>query len=89
MVWKLIYKWIEGEKAHPIFKYLTEQVPTEEVHGLKDKATMALVDSLSRSEGRKDGSVIKRFPPAAAAESMAQPTTSKRRILNTVGAKAG
>ncbi|MBQ3843679.1 MAG: hypothetical protein II817_01710 [Bacteroidales bacterium] len=57
MVWKLIYKWIEGEKAHPIFKYLTEQVPTEEVHGLKDKATMALVDSLSRSEGRKDGKI--------------------------------
>lgn len=67
-----------GENAHPIFKYLTEQVPTEEVHGLKDKATMALVDSLSRSEGRKEGEIrwnftkfliskdgteIKRFPP--------------------------
>ena len=44
-----------GVNAHPIFKYLTEQVPTEEVQGFKDKATMALVDSLSRSEGRKEG----------------------------------
>ena len=29
-----------GENAHPIFKYLTQQVPNEEVHGLKDRATM-------------------------------------------------
>ena len=75
-----------GENAHPIFTYLCTQVPNEEVHGLKDKATMALVDSLSRSEGRKDGeirwnftkfliskdsSVIKRFPPVAKPEAMA------------------
>ena len=74
-----------GENAHPIFKYLTEQVPTEEVKGLKNKATMELVDSLSRSEGRKegeirwnftkflitkDGAVIKRFPPVATPEDM-------------------
>jgi len=74
-----------GENAHPIFTYLCTQVPNEEVHGLKDKATMALVDSLSRSEGRKDGeirwnftkfliskdgSVIKRFPPVAKPEEM-------------------
>jgi glutathione peroxidase len=74
-----------GENAHPIFKYLTQQVPTEEVHGLKDKATMMLVDGLSKSEGReeggvrwnftkflisKDGSVIKRFAPVAKPEDM-------------------
>lgn len=74
-----------GVNAHPIFKYLTEQVPTEEVHGLKDKATMALVDSLSRSEGRKEGEIrwnftkfliskdgteIKRFPPVAEPKEM-------------------
>ncbi len=74
-----------GENAHPIFKYLTEQVPTEEVHGLKDKATMALVDSISKSEGRKEGEIrwnftkfliskdgteIKRFPPVAKPEEM-------------------
>jgi len=60
-------------------------VPDEEVHGLKDKATMKLVDGLSKSEGRKDGeirwnftkfliskdgSVIKRFPPVAKPEDM-------------------
>lgn len=74
-----------GENAHPIFVYLTKQVPTEEVKGLKDKATMALVDSLSRTDGRKegeirwnftkfliskDGSVIKRFPPVTKPEDM-------------------
>ena len=74
-----------GENAHPIFKYLTQQVPTEEVHGLKDKATMKLVDSLSKAEGReeggvrwnftkflisKDGSIIKRFAPVAKPEEM-------------------
>ncbi len=74
-----------GENAHPIFKYLTQTVPTEEVKGLKNKATMALVDGLSKSEGRKegeirwnftkfliskDGSVVKRFPPVATPEDM-------------------
>ena len=74
-----------GENAHPIFKYLTQTVPTEEVKGLKNKATMALVDGLSKSEGReeggvrwnftkflisKDGSVIKRFAPVAKPEDM-------------------
>ena len=74
-----------GENAHPIFKYLTQTVPTEEVKGVKNKATMALVDGLSKSEGRKegeirwnftkfliskDGSVVKRFPPVATPEDM-------------------
>ena len=74
-----------GENAHPIFKYLTQQVPNEEVHGLKDKATMKLVDGLSKSEGReeggvrwnftkflisKDGSVIKRFAPTTTPEEL-------------------
>ena len=74
-----------GENAHPIFVYLCNQVPDEEVHGLKDKATMKLVDSLSKSEGRKDGeirwnftkfliskdgSTIKRFPPVAEPKDM-------------------
>jgi len=65
-----------GENAHPIFTYLTTQVPDEEVHGLKNKATMKMVDSLAtgRKDGdvrwnftkfliSKDGSVIKRFAP--------------------------
>ena len=74
-----------GENADPIFKYLTMQCPTEEVKGLKDKAVMKMVDSLSKSEGReeggvrwnftkflisKDGSVIKRFPPTTTPEDL-------------------
>ena len=74
-----------GENAHPIFKYLTEQVPDEKVFGLKDKAVMKMVDSLSKSDGReeggvrwnftkflisKDGSVIKRYAPVAKPEDM-------------------
>ena len=76
---------VYGENAHPIFKYLTQQVPEENVSGLKDKAVMKMVDSLSKSEGRKkgeirwnftkfliskDGSVIKRFAPVAKPEDM-------------------
>ena len=74
-----------GENAHPIFSYLTQQVPEENVSGLKDKAVMKMVDSLSKSEGRKegeirwnftkfliskDGSIIKRFAPVAKPEDM-------------------
>ena len=57
--------------------------PIYDFKALKDKATMKLVDSLSKSEGRKDGeirwnftkfliskdgSVIKRFAPVARSE---------------------
>ena len=74
-----------GENAHPIFTYLTKQVPTEEVKGLKNKATMALVDSLSKSEGRgegdvrwnftkflidRDGQSVKRYAPATKPEAL-------------------
>ena len=74
-----------GENADPIFKYLTKQCPTEEVKGLKDKAVMKMVDSLSKAEGReeggvrwnftkflisKDGSVIKRFAPTTTPEEL-------------------
>lgn len=74
-----------GENAEPLFTYLTQQVPTEEVKGLKNKATMALVDGLSKAEGRgegdirwnftkflisRDGTIIKRFPPVAAPEDL-------------------
>ena len=74
-----------GENVDPIFKYLTTQCPTEEVKGLKDKAVMKMVDSLSKAEGReeggvrwnftkflisKDGSVIKRFAPTTTPEEL-------------------
>jgi len=70
-----------GENAHPIFTYLTTQVPDEEVHGLKNKATMKLVDSLAvgRKEGdvrwnftkfliSRDGATIKRYAPTTKPE---------------------
>ena len=74
-----------GENADPIFKYLTTQVPDEEVSGLKNKAPMKLVDSISKADGRKDGeirwnftkfliskdgSVIKRFAPVVTPEEL-------------------
>lgn len=74
-----------GENAEPLFTFLTQQVPTEEVKGIKNKATMALVDGLSKAEGRgegdirwnftkflisRDGAVIKRFPPVATPEEL-------------------
>lgn len=70
-----------GENAHPIFTYLTTQVPDEEVTGLKNKATMKMVEALAtgRKDGdvrwnftkfliSRDGSVIKRYAPVITPE---------------------
>lgn len=46
-----------GENAHPIFRYLTQQVPDENVSDPQDKTVMEMVDSLSRSDGRNDGEI--------------------------------
>lgn len=74
-----------GANANPIFVYLTQQVPDENVSGLNEETVMKMVDSLSKSEGRKDGEVrwnftkfliskdgstIKRFPPVAKPEDL-------------------
>ena len=74
-----------GENAHPIFRYLTQQVPDENVSDPQDKTVMEMVDSLSRSDGRKDGEirwnftkfliskdgmVIKRYAPVTKPEDM-------------------
>lgn len=67
---------VYGENADPIFQYLTTQVPEEKVQGLKDKATMKMVEKLATGREPKDvkwnftkflisrdGSVIKRYAP--------------------------
>lgn len=74
-----------GENAHPIFRYLTQQVPDENVSDPQDKTVMEMVDSLSRSDGRKDGEIrwnftkfliskdgmtIKRYAPVTKPEDM-------------------
>ncbi|MCR4965831.1 MAG: glutathione peroxidase [Bacteroidales bacterium] len=72
---------VYGENASPIFQYLTQQVPDEEVSGLKNKATMKMVEGLTtgRKEGdirwnftkfliSRDGSLIKRYAPVITPE---------------------
>ena len=68
---------VNGPAAEPIFEYLKEQVPTEEYHGLKAKATHAMLKKLSKSVEKdsdilwnftkflisKDGETIKRYAP--------------------------
>ena len=68
---------VNGPAAEPIFEYLKTQAPTEEFHGLKAKATHALLKKLSTSVEKesdilwnftkflisKDGETIKRYAP--------------------------
>ena len=76
---------VYGENADPIFTYLTQQVPDEEVKGLQAKVTMKMVDSISKADGRgegdirwnftkflisRDGNSIKRFPPTTTPEQL-------------------
>lgn len=71
---------VNGSAASPIFEYLKEQAPTEEYHGLKAKATHALLKKISNSVEKdsdilwnftkflisKDGETIKRYAPTTA-----------------------
>ena len=68
---------VNGEDAHPIYKYLQSVAPTEEYKGIKAKATHTMLKGLSKSAKKdgdilwnftkflisKDGSIIKRFAP--------------------------
>ncbi|MBQ8969028.1 MAG: glutathione peroxidase [Bacteroidaceae bacterium] len=68
---------VNGPQAEPIFEYLKAQAPTEEYHGLKAKATHALLKKLSTSVEKdsdilwnftkflisRDGETVKRYAP--------------------------
>jgi glutathione peroxidase len=75
---------VNGNDAHPIYKYLKSQAPTEEYKGLKAKASHTLFKSISKSvekEGdimwnftkflvSRDGATVKRYPPTTTPEEM-------------------
>lgn len=68
---------VNGSAAEPIFEYLKAQAPTEEYHGLKAKATHAMLKTISKSVEKdsdilwnftkflisKDGETIRRYAP--------------------------
>ena len=75
---------VNGENAHPIYKYLKSVAPTEEYKGIKAKATHTMLKGLSKSAKNdddilwnftkflisRDGATVKRFPPTTEPEEM-------------------
>ena len=70
---------VNGEDEEPLYTYLKEQQPDEEVKGLKNKAAMKAIEKISttcKNHGDikwnftkflvdKEGHVVKRFPPTS------------------------
>ena len=68
-----------GEEEEPLYTYLKEQQPDEEVKGLKNKAAMKAIEKISTTCKKpgdikwnftkflvdRDGNVVKRFPPTS------------------------
>ncbi len=68
---------VNGDEEHPIFTFLKEQAPKEEVHGLKAKIASAAFSKMSKSVKKdsdikwnftkfliaKDGCTVERFAP--------------------------
>ncbi|MBR2547088.1 MAG: glutathione peroxidase [Eubacterium sp.] len=70
---------VNGDNEEPLFTYLKEQQPEEEVKGLKNKAAMAAIQKISTTCVKpedikwnftkflvdREGNVVKRFPPTS------------------------
>ena len=68
---------VNGENAHPLFTWLKEQAPAEEVSGLKNKMAMKAIKKISKTAKSdydiqwnftkflvdKTGAVVKRYAP--------------------------
>jgi len=68
---------VNGEKADPLFKYLKEQQPSEEIVGIKNKMAMKAIEKISTTAKNKEdikwnftkflvdkeGNVVKRYDP--------------------------
>ena len=68
---------VNGETEEPLFTYLKSQQPNEEIHGLKNKASMAAIEKMSKTCKKpgdikwnftkflvdREGNVVKRFAP--------------------------
>lgn len=68
---------VNGENESPVFAYLKEQMPTEEVTGLKNKMAMKAIEKISTTAKKdgdikwnftkflvnKEGAVVARFAP--------------------------
>ncbi len=70
---------VNGDDEEPLYTYLKEQQPTEEVKGLKNKAAMKAIEKISTTYQKpedikwnftkflvdREGNVVKRFPPTS------------------------
>ena len=70
---------VNGENEEPLFTYLKSQQPDEEIHGLKNKASMAAIEKMSKTCKKpgdikwnftkflvnREGNVVKRFDPTS------------------------
>ena len=73
---------VNGENEAPLFTFIKEQIPNEEVEGLKNKMTMKAIEKISTSTKKtgdikwnftkflvdREGNVTKRFAPTDAPE---------------------
>ena len=73
---------VNGAEEHPVFTFLKQQAPTEEVHGLKAKVATAAFSKMSKSVEKpsdvkwnftkflvaRDGTTVERFAPTTEPE---------------------